>query len=148
MEDKCWHKHKHLAPDWWKEAQANWRAQFNSNSKGKEVAHYHSLLTTWIEEINSHNQIILDSGASFHMFNSASFFIDLTPCSEDESISTGKEGAKLPIKEKGTVQLTWKDTSVKLSNAFFVPNLFVNLISPGELIVSKRCSLTSDGNQF
>lgn len=72
-EDRCWHKHKHLAPEWWKEAQAKWRAQFKS--KNKEVAYYHALITTWIEDISTEHQIILDSGASCHIFNSKEYFI-------------------------------------------------------------------------
>lgn len=92
-EDKFWHKHEHLAPTWWKEAQAKWRAQSNSNSKNKEVAHYHALLMAWIKDVNPNSCIILNSGASCHMFNSPDFFLSLTYSPGDKAINTGKEGA-------------------------------------------------------
>lgn len=106
------------------------------------------LLTTWIEDINPMNQIILDSGASCHMFNSQSFFSQLNELSGDDFINTGSKDAKLPIKGNGTVNLTWKGSSVSLSNCLFVPDLVVNLISPGELISNKKCSLSSFKNWF
>lgn len=144
-EERCWHKYKNLAPDWWKEAQAKWRAQFNH--KDREVAHYHALVTTWIENISTDYRIILDSGASCHMFNSKAYFTELNKEIGD-SISTGKEGANLPILGKGTVKLSWRSSHITLSNCFYVPELVINLISPGELIAEKNCQLESRGQQF
>lgn len=145
---KCWHLHEHIAPDWWKESQAQWRAQLNTHSKAKEVAHYVALLTTWIKEVNPLNKIIINSGASCHMFNSPLFFSQLNHLSSDDFINTGKEGARLSIKGKGVVKFSWKGSSVTLSNCLYVTNLVVNLISPGKMISSKNCLLTSSKNQF
>lgn len=57
-----------------------------------------------------------------------------------EEIKTGKQGATLPIKWWGTVQLTWGKTSISLENCLFVPDIVINLISAGELN-SKGCTL-------
>lgn len=103
---------------------------------------------TWIEEINPGNQIILNSGASCHIFHSTDFFVQLNHFSNGNFINTGKEGSKLLIKGKGTIQLSWKNSLVTLINFFYFPNLVINLISPGKLSLSKGYSLVSNGSQF
>lgn len=144
-EDRCWHKHEHLAPDWWKEAQAKWRAQ--RKPKGNKIAHYHALLTTWISKVKADHQIVLDSGASCHMFNSSHYFSSLQECN-GEHIGTGKEGANLPIKGKGKVVLTWRNSHIQLSDCLYVPDLVINLISPGVLVSKKHCLVSASGNSF
>lgn len=143
--EQCWHKHKHLAPDWWKEAQAKRRAQ--KKSKDNKVAHYHALLTTWINKVNTDHCIILNSGALCHMFNSTQYFTSLQKC-DSEHISTGKDGANLPIKGNSKVVLAGRNSLIQLSNFLFVPNLVINLISPGILVSKKQCLVSACGNSF
>ncbi|KNZ53748.1 hypothetical protein VP01_3145g2 [Puccinia sorghi] len=140
--DNCWHLHPDIAPDWWKESQAQWKA-----SKEKDKTNYFmSLLTLWIESGDPKSRIILDSGASAHIFNDAKFFEKLEP-GDFDVIKTGKQNATLPIKGRGMVRLTWGNCSISLENCLFVPDIVINLISAGELD-AKGCVLHSEKAKF
>ncbi|KNZ61582.1 hypothetical protein VP01_1383g15 [Puccinia sorghi] len=140
--DNCWHLHPEIAPEWWKESQEQWKA-----GKGKEKENYYlALLTLWIESGNPKDRLILDSGASAHIFNDEKFFQTLETGNFDV-IKTGKVGATLPIKGRGTVSLTWKGISITLDNCLYVPDIVINLVSAGELD-SKGCSLTAKNSVF
>ncbi|EFP75812.1 uncharacterized protein PGTG_01143 [Puccinia graminis f. sp. tritici CRL 75-36-700-3] len=80
--DSCWHLHPEKAPEWWQEAQAKWKAE-------KNVNYYMSLITLWIENGDPNSKIILDSGASAHIFNDKRFFdkLELKDCVASEPAS-------------------------------------------------------------
>ncbi|KNZ54014.1 hypothetical protein VP01_3075g2 [Puccinia sorghi] len=140
--DNCWHLHPEKAPDWWRESQAQWKA-----SKEKEKENYFiSLLTLWIESGDPKTRIILDSGASAHIFNDTRFF-EKIELGNFDVIKTGKQGATMPIEGKGTVRLTWGKCSITLENCLYVPTIVINLISAGELD-SKGCSLVAKNSKF
>ncbi|KNZ44568.1 hypothetical protein VP01_9020g2, partial [Puccinia sorghi] len=71
-------------------------------------------------------KIVLDSGASAHIFNDPRFF-DQLELRDHNVICTGKEGATLPIKGVGRVTLQWDNSTVLLDNCLFVPNIVINL---------------------
>ncbi|KNZ45955.1 hypothetical protein VP01_767g6 [Puccinia sorghi] len=140
--EKCWHLHPEIAPDWWKEAQAQWLA-----NKGKKAENYFlSLLTLWVESGDPKSRIILDSGASAHIFNNENFFETLE-MGDFDSIKTGKQGATMPIRGKGKVRLTWGKRSIVLDNCLFVPDIVINLVSAGELD-AKGCTLVAKDSRF
>ncbi|KNZ48282.1 hypothetical protein VP01_577g8 [Puccinia sorghi] len=140
--DNCWHLHPEIAPDWWKESQAQWKA-----GKGKEKESYYlALLTRWIESGNPKDRIVLDTGASAHIFNDEKFFLNIKR-GDFDVIKTGKQGATLPIRGRGTVQLNWNDTTITLDNCLLVPDIVINLVSAGELD-SKGCTLASKNASF
>ncbi|KNZ60951.1 hypothetical protein VP01_1477g3 [Puccinia sorghi] len=140
--DNCWHLHPEIAPDWWRESQEQWKA-----NKGKEKTNYFmSLLTLWIESGDPKSRIILDSGASAHIFNDERFF-EYLEFGEFDVIKTGKHNATMPIKGKGTVRLTWGKASIALSNCLYVPDIVINLISAGKLD-SKGCTLRAENSNF
>ncbi|KNZ60939.1 hypothetical protein VP01_147g11 [Puccinia sorghi] len=139
---RCWHLHPEIAPEWWKDSQAQWLA-----SKEKKSENYFmSLLTLWIESGDPKSKIILDSGASAHIFNDERFFETLEMGNFDE-IKTGKQGATMPIRGKGKVRLVWENNSISLDNCLFVPDIVINLISAGELD-SKGCTLLAKNSSF
>jgi hypothetical protein len=140
--DNCWHLHPDKAPDWWRESQAQWKA---SKEKEKE-GYFMSLLTLWVESGDPKSRIILDSGASAHIFNNLNFF-DKIKMGSFDVIKTGKHGATLPIEGRGSVQLLWGQRKIKLKNCLYVPNIVINLISAGELN-SKGCTVLSKGHGF
>ncbi|KNZ59062.1 hypothetical protein VP01_1807g4 [Puccinia sorghi] len=140
--DNCWHLHPEIAPEWWRDSQAEWKA---SKEKGK-TNYFMSLLTLWIESGDPKSRIILDSGASAHIFNDAKFF-ERIETGDFDVIKTGKQNATMPIKGKGTVRLTWGKSSITLDNCLFVPDIVINLISAGELD-AKGCSLHSTNSKF
>ncbi|KNZ54966.1 hypothetical protein VP01_2805g4 [Puccinia sorghi] len=147
--DNCWHLHPEVAPEWWTESQAQWKAtqtQLRANKEKSKENYFISLLTLWIDSGDPKNRIILDSGASAHIFNDERFFESLQ-LGEFDFIKTGKQGATLPIKGKGSVLLKWGDRVIRLENCLFVPAIVINLISAGELD-SKGCTLLSQKAEF
>ncbi|KNZ59004.1 hypothetical protein VP01_181g5 [Puccinia sorghi] len=116
----CWHLHPDKAPDWWKELQAQWKA-----SKEKENC-FIPLLTLWIELGDPRSRIILDSGASAHIFNNPQFFNHLEIGNFD-SIKTGKRNATLPIKGKGL-----KGCELVVKNSMF------SVSKENQLVLSRR----------
>ncbi|KNZ45101.1 hypothetical protein VP01_84g16 [Puccinia sorghi] len=138
--DNCWHLHPDKAPDWWRDTQAQWKA------KKEKENYFISLLTLWVETGNSRARIILDSGASAHIFNDERYFQSLERGNFDE-IKTGKRDATLPIKGKGSVRLSWGSRSLVLTDCLFVPDIVINLISAGELD-AKGCSVESRNQKF
>ncbi|KNZ46501.1 hypothetical protein VP01_720g8 [Puccinia sorghi] len=141
--DNCWHLHPEVAPDWWKESQAQWKA---GKEKEKKENYFMSLLTLWIESGDPKNRIILDSGASTHIFNDKKFF-DSIERGNFDVIKTGKKDATLPIKGKGSVRLSWGGKTITLNNCLFVPDIVINLISAGQL-TEKGCTLTAKKSKF
>ncbi|KNZ44866.1 hypothetical protein VP01_874g6 [Puccinia sorghi] len=140
--ENCWHLHPDKAPEWWRESQAQWKA---GKEKEKE-SYFMALMTLWIDSGNLSQRIILDSGASAHIFNDARFFESLEVGNFDV-IKTGKQDATLPIKGRGTVQLSWGNRAISLSDCLYVPDIVINLISAGELD-SKGCQINSKHGRF
>ncbi|KNZ57551.1 hypothetical protein VP01_2129g6 [Puccinia sorghi] len=147
--NNCWHLHPETAPDWWKESQAQWKATQaqSKGSKDKSKENYFiSLLTRWIETGDPKHRIILDSGATAHIFNDTRFFESLN-LKQSDCIKTGKQGATLPIKGKGSVRLKWGKRTIRLENCLFVPTIVINLISAGELD-ALGCTLSARHSKF
>ncbi|KNZ59752.1 hypothetical protein VP01_166g14 [Puccinia sorghi] len=138
--ENCWHLHPDKAPEWWRESQAQWKA-----SKDKEN-YFMSLLTLWVESGDPRSRIILDSGASAHIFNDSRFF-DHLEIGSFNTIKTGKKDATLPIRGRGNVKLTWGGRTIQLENCLFVPDIVINLISAGELNL-KGCELQAKNSTF
>ncbi|KNZ49890.1 hypothetical protein VP01_4714g1 [Puccinia sorghi] len=119
-----WHLHSEKAAEWWRDSQVQWKA-----GKEKEKENYFmSLLTLFIEPGNPNQRIILDSGALAHIFNDTQFFESLE-LGNLVVIKTGKQGATLPSKRKGTVRLVWDNLTISLSNCLYMPDIVINLIS-------------------
>ena len=138
--DDCWHLHPENAPDWWRGGKARKRQAKDDEN------YYISLLTLWIDSGSTSSRIIFDSGSSSHVFNDPVFFTDLQR-GDFDSIKTGKRGAALPVKGKGTVRLRWGSRSLDLTDCLFVPELVVNLISPG-VLDAKGCRFNSTEGMF
>ncbi|KNZ58951.1 hypothetical protein VP01_1827g1 [Puccinia sorghi] len=112
----------------------------------KRENYFMLLLTLWIESGDSDSRIILDSGASGHIFNDLKFFVHVE-MGDFDIIKTGKKDATLPIKGRGSVALTWGNKMIKLENCLYVPDIMINLISAGQLI-DNGCTLTSGNQKF
>ncbi|KNZ44822.1 hypothetical protein VP01_878g3 [Puccinia sorghi] len=144
--DNCWHLHPDKAPEWWRDSQAQWRANKEKGKEKEKEGYFMSLLTSWREPGNPKSRIILDSGASAHIFNNLKFFNNIHLERSDE-IKTGKQGATLPIEGRGSVTLVWGSNTILLDNCLYVPSIVINLISAGELN-SKGCNIQSRGTSF
>ncbi|KNZ59434.1 hypothetical protein VP01_1730g4 [Puccinia sorghi] len=143
--DTCWHLHPDRAPDWWKESQAKWKANKDKTQTG-QANYYMSLVTLWINQGDAGSRLILDSGASAHIFNDKRYFSKLN-LKDLDVIKTGKAGATLPIVGQGTVQLKWGKATISLSDCLYVPDIVINLVSAGALD-AKGCNLSSHSGRF
>ncbi|KNZ45355.1 hypothetical protein VP01_8209g1, partial [Puccinia sorghi] len=92
------------------------------------------------------SRIILDSGASAHIFKDKQFFSQITK-GDFEVIKTGKENATLPVKGKGSVRLKWGNRAIQLEDCLYVPDIVINLVSAGALD-RKRCQIHSESGNF
>ncbi|PLW55076.1 hypothetical protein PCANC_02494 [Puccinia coronata f. sp. avenae] len=91
--DSCWHLHPERAPEWWRENQAKWK---ESKAKKKAPSNYFLLLLMlWVNHGDQNLCLILDSGASAHIFNHANFFSHLE-LGDFLVLKTGKAEATLP----------------------------------------------------
>ncbi|KNZ48491.1 hypothetical protein VP01_562g3 [Puccinia sorghi] len=117
--DNCWHLHPEKAPKWWRDAQAQWKAN-KEKEKGKDnEGYFMCLLTLWVESGDPKAQIILDSGASAHIFNNLRFF-DKIELGQFDVIKMGKQFATLPIKDKNHAgELNSKGCEVRASENTF-----------------------------
>ena len=78
---------------------------------------------------------LLDSGATTYIISNKDLFKSLTPTTT--SISWGKI-SKIQASGIGNIPITFKNTGLKviLRNCLFVPELNINLISIGKLLVN------------
>jgi hypothetical protein len=117
VESKCWFLHPHLNPHL--KAQAN-------KEKGKSATSYN---TTTMESRQpaedyayvtcgntNRDAIILDSGASQHMFNSIDFFVNTEPTLVYIFTGSGKESTELAATHKGTARIRVGAATITLRN--------------------------------
>jgi transposase InsO family protein len=145
VEAKCWFLHPRL--NLHLKAQGNnlhLKAQGN-REKGKSATSYNA--TTAEEKqpaadyayVTGHvapkNAVILNSGASQHMFNSLDFFINAEPTLVYISTGSGKESSELTATHKGVARLNVGPTTITLNNALFVPQLLTNLVPFAQLVI-------------
>ncbi len=81
-------------------------------------------------------EVLLDCGASSHMFCDRSFFTDCKPISGHETVAVG-DSRHVPIMGRGTVSFKSKllggYRTVILKEVLYVPQLAANLVSLGTL---------------
>ncbi|MBW0539903.1 hypothetical protein O181_079618 [Austropuccinia psidii MF-1] len=93
------------------------------------------------------NQVIVDCGATHHMFNSPNFF----PNSFEEiksEVSTGDSQSNLLAHGIGDAELKCNGQTLKLKNCLFVPKLKCNLISMLELFKDQLTIKRRDNSFF
>ncbi|KNZ54967.1 hypothetical protein VP01_2804g1 [Puccinia sorghi] len=122
------------------------RKKGKSNKDKNQVNYYMSLVMLWINPGDPKSRIILNSGASAHIFNDKQYFSRLE-LNDLDVIKTGKENATLAIKGIGEFTLRWKNRILKLQNCLFVPDIVINLISPG-CLDKKGCSVSEKNGCF
>ncbi|KNZ54909.1 hypothetical protein VP01_2819g2 [Puccinia sorghi] len=136
------HPHNTRGDHTFKTHAARMGCRFQSNAycteKGKEN-YFMSHLTLWIESRDPKKKIILNSGASAHIFN-GSRLLNNIEMGTFYCIKTGYQGTNLPIKGWESVKLTWGKRKIQLENCLLVPEIVINLISTG---VTQRGSILS-----
>ncbi|MBW0534203.1 hypothetical protein O181_073918 [Austropuccinia psidii MF-1] len=135
--DQCWAENPHLRPN----------QKDNKRRKTDSSAHL-SIVKSLITMVDSlpKDQILLDCGATHHMFNSRKFFTSLTN-SAPIDVSTGDSISSLTAVGVGTANLIYKTKVLTLSDCLYVPNIKCNLISLLALFKNKLI-INQCGNKF
>ncbi|KNZ52981.1 hypothetical protein VP01_337g8 [Puccinia sorghi] len=112
---RCFSLYPHLRP--------------NQGKNEATVSSFHSSVSP------SSTMFVLDSGASSHMVSDMNLFVSLELA--DQGVvrtSSGKDS--LVIKGIGTIKLSNQHGTLLLNNVFFIPDLFVNLLSVHCLVLN------------
>ncbi|MBW0538164.1 hypothetical protein O181_077879 [Austropuccinia psidii MF-1] len=132
--DKCWQLHPHLRPE----------RHHREPKSNLTIAH--ALMTTTGRENNATCKIVLDNGASNHMFNDMRFFTDLQN-GVNMAISTGCGKSSLKAAGEGTAKLMEKNGKIwSLENCLYVPDLKTNLVALSQL--AKQIPIQNEDNNY
>ncbi|MBW0512552.1 hypothetical protein O181_052267 [Austropuccinia psidii MF-1] len=100
------------------------------NSYNNAATHLSTVqaLVTSINDSLQRNQLVVDCGATHHMFNSKTFFLSISEMT-NITVSTGDSNSTLKAHGIGTVRIICDNTTLTLNNCLYVPNLNCNLVS-------------------
>lgn len=140
LEGQCWEVHPELRPVRNRHVHNNHHQVANhvannprNNLPGDNPANdsfAKPAFAAFTTKTTTSNVIILDSGASHHMFNNPSYFSNLASCSIP--ISTGKGEGQLLDKGMGAVMISLSaDKHAQLHNSLFVPEITWNQVLLG-----------------
>ncbi|MBW0473124.1 hypothetical protein O181_012839 [Austropuccinia psidii MF-1] len=120
--ERCWQLHPEKHPDrYQRDAKTNYNFAQALLTVGKTLTEGDVL------------NVVLDTGASDHMFNNRSFFLSLDKI-RDSTISTGCDSSSLTAIGKGTAKLIDRNgVCWKLKNLLYVPKLNTNLVALSQL---------------
>lgn len=126
----CWFEFPELKPP-----STHNRGKKSKPTQTKE-AHFYSFFCGLSSNTNvASSRFILDSGCSVHMLINKDWFNKLTLTNGIGRILTGQKDGAIVVEGSGEVSLATKDTFLTLSDAVWVPESTVNLISLGALMV-------------
>ncbi|MBW0537778.1 hypothetical protein O181_077493, partial [Austropuccinia psidii MF-1] len=121
--EKCWQLHPEL------------RQERRTREARSNFTVARALLTLKENKLTT-TSLVLDTGASNHMFNDKRFFSSIKSCST--KISTGCNSSSLKAEAIGTVKITdRKGKTWILRNSLYVPALTTNLLSLTNLAASE-----------
>ncbi|MBW0534400.1 hypothetical protein O181_074115 [Austropuccinia psidii MF-1] len=117
--DQCYAENPHLRPP-----------RRNNKRKNQASAHLSTAqaLITGNQDFIKPQELIIDCGATHHMFNSLRCFTSFTKTPEI-SVSTGDSASTLSSTGIGTIVILCGNQSLHLENSLFVPRLNCNLVS-------------------
>ncbi|MBW0545952.1 hypothetical protein O181_085667, partial [Austropuccinia psidii MF-1] len=137
--EDCWSENPHLRPL----RREKKRRHFDATA---HLTVAQALVTTSVPSQPKVNQLILDCGATHHMFNYLEPFLN-TPRSTSIHVGTGDTNSKLSAVGIGTVKILNHNNTLTLKECLYVPNLKCNLISLLELF-KEQLTLNRKGDVF
>ncbi|MBW0488787.1 hypothetical protein O181_028502 [Austropuccinia psidii MF-1] len=137
--EECWAENPHLRP-----SRREKKRKFLNPSAHLLVAT--ALITSSLSQKENLNDLVVDCGATHHMFNNKDFFHSLSFLVKI-NIATGDVNSTLIACGIGTVNLNCNNRIIKLEYCHFVPKLNCNLISMLELF-KKQLTIHCQGNKF
>ncbi|MBW0471261.1 hypothetical protein O181_010976 [Austropuccinia psidii MF-1] len=136
--EECFAENPHLRP-----RRANKKRANNNRDASAHLSTAQALVTGITSR---QEELIIDFGATHHIFNSEAFFSSISKTSP-MNVSTGDSGSSLRAKGVGTVTISCNNHLFTLNNCLFVPNLNCNLISLLEIFNGKLI-INRTNNQF
>ncbi|MBW0512781.1 hypothetical protein O181_052496 [Austropuccinia psidii MF-1] len=124
-ESSCWVEHPELRPP------SNRGRKKFSKQDNKAETHQtgaSALLTAKMVNSTDENSLVVDCGATHHMFNDKRLFTNFIK-TEELKIATSNPTSSLISTGKGTVTIMMDNNKLSLQNCLYVPNLSKNLIS-------------------
>ncbi|MBW0542066.1 hypothetical protein O181_081781 [Austropuccinia psidii MF-1] len=119
--EQCWAENSQLRPN----------QRDHKQRKFQPATHFltaTALVTSLEDEKTTTHQVILDCGATHHMFNSKSFFTSLNSL-PPFTVTTGNSSSSLLALGTGSVELFCKSQPLVLMDCLCIPKLSCNLIS-------------------
>ncbi|MBW0536725.1 hypothetical protein O181_076440 [Austropuccinia psidii MF-1] len=139
QKEECWAENPHLRPTR-KEKKQNY---YNTST---QLSITSVLITSPKSSNRSSNELVVDCGATNHMFNKKACLISLSN-SENISIATGDANSTLMACGIGTVNLICNSKVITLKNCLYVPRLKCNLVSLLELF-KNQLKIHRQNNNF
>ncbi|MBW0479361.1 hypothetical protein O181_019076 [Austropuccinia psidii MF-1] len=138
--EQCYAEHPNLRPP-----QKNKRRTPPNNPPSAHLSSAQALLTG-TSDLEKNHQVIVDCGATHHMFNTREHFsaIDSVPFIK---VSTGDASSSLSAEGIGTVNIICSGIPLTLKNCLFVPSLTCNLVSLLELF-KEKLTIAREGKCF
>ena len=155
--DRCWFLYPHLGPRGWKVAEKKRMEESKgcasgSNGSGDQMQQFLQQLIMWLANQNqsssscgivSHSQnlnlfdkIIIDSGATDHMFGNEKFLTNIRLTKNNHYVKVAN-GMKEKINYIGEIDICNK----KINNVLFVKTFPINLLSVGQLTQDFNCNV-------
>ncbi|MBW0583199.1 hypothetical protein O181_122914 [Austropuccinia psidii MF-1] len=137
--EECWAENPHLRPN-----RKNKRQKFYQESA--HLSETQALITSQEDQTNKMDTLIVDCGATNHMFNSIEPFVSsLKPISL--TVTTGDAKSNLLAKGVGTIEIICNNNKLRLDDCLYVPKLKCSLLSMLELF-KRKISITCNKNKF
>ncbi|MBW0524994.1 hypothetical protein O181_064709 [Austropuccinia psidii MF-1] len=133
-ESRCWVEHPELRPPLNKNKNKQNRQDSDAETHQTGMT---ALFTSKTVCLNNRNSLVIDCGATHHMFNNKALFSDLIDTPEFR-IKTSDPTGNLFYIGRGTVSVVVNEKTLTLNNCLYVPHLSINLISLLEMF---DCSL-------
>ncbi|MBW0536559.1 hypothetical protein O181_076274 [Austropuccinia psidii MF-1] len=122
--EECWAENPHLRP--------SRKDKKRKNNPSAHLSIVQALITLSESTHPTSDQVVIDCGATHHMFNNTKFFSN-QPRSVRSEVATGDSQSHLIATGIGKVTLICNGKTLNLENCLLVPGLKCNLISMLEL---------------
>ncbi|MBW0490531.1 hypothetical protein O181_030246 [Austropuccinia psidii MF-1] len=121
--DQCYAENPHLRPP-----RRNNKRKAHETSASAHIATAHAIVTSTSSSQSHPNQVVINCGATHHMFHSKEVFTSLSETSSIH-ILTGDPTSQLSAKGIGSILIIVNNKPLNLLECLYVPELKCNLIS-------------------
>ncbi|MBW0460659.1 hypothetical protein O181_000374 [Austropuccinia psidii MF-1] len=140
-ENSCWVEHPELRPPSNRGRKKNGKQDNDAKTHQTGAS---ALLTSKTLNTTEENSLVVDCGATHHMFNDKRLFVNFIETKELK-IATSDPTSNLISPGKGIVTITTNNNKLVLQNCLYVPNLSRNLISLLEMFEGSITILKENG---